>query len=282
MTDLFAEMREKVEMSAYVADLTPAKFNGSPDAQDTPLTEDMLRYDESFIRNAKKVYKLMQGSDFTGDDDEAHRYGINIIGEFQWNFANPVAGDVAGVEVRPGTLRQAAELMASGSRDNARAWVYLFDQYERLPNFTASGSWRAIRGILSDPTTWGALFTAGGSKAAAMLGQKGIAAGIRSLATKIAEHPVKAGAVAGAAYTGAPSATEQMAQEKAGFERPIEERAADVALEAGIGALGGAGLAKAIEVAPGLIQKAGDVLDKNMSLTDEERDVINMVSPEAQ
>lgn len=234
MTDIFSQIHDAKTSAAFQGDVRPQRFGGDPEVE---ITEEKLRYDPRFIENSKIVYELMQGDEFNGDDDEAHEYGINIMSSFTWNFANPIAGEVAGIEMRPGMVRQAATLMASGSRQHAKAWVYLFDQYERLPDFTASGTYRAIRDTLTDPG-----IIAGGvtTMAARKAGMKGITGLIR----KMAARPLTASAVAGGAYTGAPAAAEVAIEEQAGFEEPPLDRALDVGIQTAIGAAAGPALVK--------------------------------------
>jgi len=264
MSDLFAEMHDLKQRA------TVATSSDSPE-----IMEEDLRFDDKFIRSSKSIYELMQGKPFSGTDDEAHRYGINIMGDFIYNFANPVSAEVSGFEIRPGTMAQLARIMASGSRNLAKDWTYLFDQYEKLPDFTASGAWRMARGLLMDPSTWtGAGLLATGAK---KVGAKGIATTIKHFATTLKEHPIKSGAAAGAVYAGVPAAGEQVVEEQAGIEKPLIERAADVALQTGIGAVAGGALAKAADVLPGLASKAVDTLDQKMTLTDKEREAIDMI-----
>lgn len=234
MTDIFSQIHDAKTSAAFQGDVRPQRFGGDPEVE---ITEEKLRYDPRFIENSKIVYELMQGDEFNGDDDEAHKYGINIMSSFSWNFANPIAGEVAGVEIRPGMARQVATLMASGSRQHAKAWVYLFDQYERLPDFTASGIYRAIRDTLTDPG-----IIAGGvtTMAARKAGMKGITGLIR----KVAKRPLTTAAVLGGATTGTPAVAEAVIEEQAGFEEPLLDRAGDVALETAIGAVAGPALVK--------------------------------------
>lgn len=234
MTDIFSQIHDAKTSAAFQGDVRPQRFGGDPEVE---ITEEKLRYDPRFIENSKIVYELMQGDEFNGDDDEAHKYGINIMSSFSWNFANPIAGEVAGVEIRPGMARQVATLMASGSRQHAKAWVYLFDQYERLPDFTASGIYRAIRDTLTDPG-----IIAGGvtTMAARKAGMKGITGLIR----KVAKRPLTTAAVLGGATTGTPAVAEAVIEEQAGFEEPLLDRAGDVALETAIGAIAGPALVK--------------------------------------
>ena len=259
MTDIFSQIHDAKTSAAFQGDVRPQRFGGDPEVE---ITEEKLRYDSRFIENSKIVYELMQGNEFNGDDDEAHQYGINIMSSFSWNFANPLAGEVAGIEMRPGMARQAATMMASGSRQHAKAWVYLFDQYERLPNFTASGMWRATRDMLTDPG-----IIAGGimTMAARKVGMRGVVGFMR----KLAENPKTTAAVSGGVYTGAPAAAEGSIEEQAGFEEPPLDRALDVGIQTAIGAAAGPALIKGAEVAGQAIKG----ISENIRLQDVATDV---------
>ncbi|MGA1066184.1 MAG: hypothetical protein ACO3U3_10075 [Alphaproteobacteria bacterium] len=255
MTDLFAEMTEAKEIALYASPDEPA--SSEQERIEQSITEDHLVMDHKFVNNAKVMYRLMQGEPFTGTDEEAGRYGINLIGEFNYNFALPFGGEVGGVDIPPGAMSQVARLYANGSRENAMRWLYMMDQYERLPNWTASGSWRMARGMFRDPSTWGALFTAGTGFAARKAGQEGLAKIIRGFASTLATK--KAAAVGGATYTGVPAAGELKIKEQADI--PIEpEDIADVALQTSIGAAAGPALMTAAEMAPQAVRAIGDIL----------------------
>jgi len=253
MSDLFAEMTERKAQHAYVGDMSPSRFRGDG-VKDEPLEEHQLLADRRFVEYSKIMYGLMQGTPFVGDDEDAGRYGINLIGEFNYNFAQPVSGEVAGVELRPGTLAQAAKLISSGSKDNAMKWVYMMDQYERLPDFTLSGSWRMARGIFMDPSTWGAaIFTGGGGLVARRAGMEATSVALRNLATVLTTN--RSLAAGGAVYTGVPAAVEPVIEEQAGFPQPAEETAIEVAGSTALGAAFGPAISKAVEVAAPLVKR---------------------------
>jgi|DEB0MinimDraft_3_1074331.scaffolds.fasta_scaffold01087_3 hypothetical protein len=263
MSDLFAEMTEAKEASTYAPDISPARPTEDGQPQSEPLTEDQLLQDQKFINNSKVMYSLMQGEPFTGSDREAGRYGINLIADFNYNFAQPFGGEVGGVEVRPGAVSQATRLIANGSRENAMRWVYMMDQYQRLPDWTASGSWRMARGLMMDPSTWGALFTGGAGFVARTTGQKVVSASLRQLAEGLATK--KALAVGGGVYTGVPSAAEVVVKEQAGIE-PTAEDIAMVAGETAIGAAAGPLLAEAVRLAPEAVRAVSDIIEPEQTL----------------
>jgi len=255
MTDIFAEMNDAKEAAFYAPPSAPA--SSEEERMNQSITEDHLVMDHKFVNNAKVMYRLMQGEPFTGTDEEAGRYGINLIGEFNYNFAQPFGGEVGGVEIPPGAMSQVTRLIANGSRENAMRWTYMMDQYERLPNWTASGSWRMARGMFRDPSTWGALFTAGTAFAARKAGQEGLSTIIREFASTLATK--KAAAVGGATYTGAPAAGELAVKEQAGI--PVEsEDVAGAALETAIGAAAGPAIMVGAELAPQAVRAIGDIL----------------------
>jgi hypothetical protein len=257
VSDAFSQMYELTNEGQAYGDLSPSRF-----AQDQPqekkITERALRFDSRFINYAKQIYTIMQGEEFDGTDDDAHRYGLNIIADFNYNFAQPFGGEVAGAEVRPGAISQAARLISNGSKDNAKAWVYLMDQYERLPNFTLSGTWRMARGMFTDPATWGAVATFGAGFAAKAAGQKGVQVGIKKLAETMATK--KAAAVAGGTYTGVPAGGLAAVEEQAGFTEDPVQRAIEVGAETALGAAAGPLLMGAAQAAPQAVRAVGEVL----------------------
>ena len=255
MTDIFAEMTEAKEIALYASPDEPA--SSEQERIEQSITEDHLLMDHKFVNNAKVMYQLMQGEPFSGTDEEAGRYGINLIGEFNYNFAQPYGGEVAGVEIQPGAIRQVANLYANGSRENAMRWLYMMDQYERLPNWTSSGAWRMAGGIFRDPSTWGAPFTGGAAFAARKAGQEGLYLAIRKLASALSTK--KAAAVVGGAHTGVPAAGEVAVKKQAGIPVGVSD-IADVALQTGIGAAAGPALMTAVEMAPQAVRAIGDIL----------------------
>lgn len=257
MTDAFADMVARKGASPYNGDLTPPRFREGVEATGEPLEEGQLLTDQKFIESSKVMYSLMQDEPFSGTDDEAGRYGINLIADFNYNFGQPFAGDVAGIEVRPGALSQVARLIAGGSKENAMKWIYMMDQYERLPNWTASGSWRAARGLLMDPTTWGAAFTGGVGFFARKAGQEVVSLSIRKLAQSLTTK--KAAAVGGAVYAGAPEGARLSVQDQAGFDVTPED-IGTAALTTAVGAAAGPALIKAAELVPGVVRAVSEGL----------------------
>jgi hypothetical protein len=231
---------------------------------DTLQEADILR-DRQFAQNAKDIHKLYEGKDFVGTDREAAEYGLEIMGEFYFNFAGPGIGD------NPGTVMQAATLIASGTEDTAKSFLYMLDQYEQLPNWTGSGLYRAFNGIFSDPSTYAGLFTLGSAWVAKKLASGAAREGVRlslqniakdALAQKgvvgavtrtAAEYPARVTAGTTAFQGGVSDVAEQSIEVEAGIERDVTDRIAQNLLVTGISGAAGYGLAKGAGV-------VGDVL----------------------
>ncbi len=220
-----------------------------PVEEQPKITEDMLQFDGEFVQAAKDVYFMFEDKEFLGTPEEAAKYGIDLMGEFNYNFAGPV-----GFSGQPGMIAQLGEIMADASPAQANSWLYLMGRYDQLP-ISKAGTWRFIRGVLSDPTTYLGIGT-GGVGIAARAGTKeaakrtGIAAikdRIAALSQKAVENPAKSGAIAGAALTAPETAGVQEVKEIAGYEQTPEERALELVTNVGIGAAAGAGLAKGVD-----------------------------------
>ena len=254
---------------------------------DTLQEADILR-DRQFAQHAKDIHKLYEGKDFVGTDREASEYGLEIMGEFYFNFAGP------GINDNPGTIMQAATLIASGTEDTANSFLYMLDQYEQLPNWTGSGLSRAFNGIFSDPTTYAGLFTLGSAWVAKKLAGGAAREGVRlslqniaknALAQKgvvgavtrtAAEYPARVTAGTTAFQGGVSDIAEQSIEVEAGIERDVTDRIAQNLLVTGVSGAAGYGLAKgagfvgnvlsdAASAAAPIIDRAGQAAEARMA-----------------
>jgi len=228
---------------------------------------DILR-DRQFAQHARDIHKLYEGTDFTGTEREAAEYGLEIMGEFYFNFAGPGVGD------NPGTIMQAAKLIASGTEDTANSFLYMLDQYEQLPNWTGSGLARAFNGIFSDPTTYAGLFTLGGSWLAKKLAGGAVREGVRlslqniaknalsqkgavgAVTRTAAEYPARVTAGTTAFQGGVGDIAEQSIEVEAGIERDVTDRITQNLLVTGVSGAAGYGLAKGAGVVGNLLSDA--------------------------
>lgn len=211
-----------------------------------PFTEKMLMMDERFAASARDVYLLMEGQPFEGNNEAAVKYGIDVMTEFNFNLAGPagIPGE-SGVS-SPGMVFQTATLLSSGSEDQAKSFIYLMDQYDRLPMFTLNGTTRAVRAMLGDASIYG---TIGAGIAANRLVVETGKGGIRQAVKALASRP----ALVGGLYTGAESvATEKSvieAEKMAGQDVSPEEEALRLGVTGTIGTALGAGFVGVGEVA---------------------------------
>jgi hypothetical protein len=280
MSDDFAMMFERRAVNDLMADLTPMDPEETSGAMEqmesTPLTEDQLKAWPPFAAHSKNLYALYEGEAFRGTDDEAAVYGIETMGEFAHNFAG-----------NEGTLHQAAQIAMSKSSDYAKSFVYLAQQYERLPTFSMKGFGRFVGGILRDPLTYAGLGVgAMGFKAIGQPAKAGIRGAITELAKKAALAPKTSAAISGGTLVGGGNVAQQSIEAEAGMEKPMAERATEAALSTALGAAGGAGLVKGGELAvkggKSLYEKVSSALD-GIDITPDDRaaidDVIKSLDP---
>ena len=251
MTDDFARAFDDRFASNVMVDTPPVLQIPSMDTPPDPVqpeapevTEKQLLLDPQFAAAARDVHLLFEGEPFEGDDQMAARYGIDAIGEFNYNFAGPagIPGE-SGIS-SPGTIGQAAALMTSGSQDQAKSFVYLMDRYDQLPNFTLAGTARMIRGMIADPS----VYTGFGTLGAGFLVRKTGATGIKKALVEIAKRPGTSAAVYTGVEAGAADQLTQGVERKAGIDIDPVTGALRTALTAGVAGTMGGGLVKGGEM----------------------------------
>jgi hypothetical protein len=230
-----------------------------------PITVAMLKNDPTMAAASRDVYQLFEGKPFEGSDADVVQYGIDVMGEFTFNFAGPVGIQLSGGQSSPGgTLKQAAALIGQGDANKAQAFLYVMDQYDRLGVEAEGGFSRMFKGLVADPSNWAAAVTLGGSKILQMGGQtatkQGIKYQIRQLAknatTAVAARPAIAAGIGEMFRSGITEERIIGIEEEAGAEIVPEEKAARIGIASAIGGLTGAGFVKGAEtVGKGL--KAG-------------------------
>ncbi len=251
MTDDFARAFDDRFASNVMVDTPPVLQIPSMDTPPDPVqpeapevTEKQLLLDPQFAAAARDVHLLFEGEPFEGDDQMAARYGIDAIGEFNYNFAGPAGIPGESDISSPGTIGQAAALMTSGSQDQAKSFVYLMDRYDQLPNFTLAGTARMIRGMVADPS----VYTGFGTLGAGFLVRKTGATGIKKALVEIAKRPGTSAAVYTGVEAGAADQLTQGVERKAGIEIDPATGALRTALTAGVAGTMGGGLVKGGEM----------------------------------
>ena len=235
------------------------------------LTIDMLPYDQNFVNAARNVYKHFEGKPKTIDtfapsqmqqaiersDKEMVDYAVDLMGEFYFNFAGvPATGS-------EGMLYQAASIIGAGDAKKAQDFLYVMDQYERLPQFGEGAFSRMFKGILQDPANWAAAATLGGSKLVTAGTQQATKIGVRSQLKQLAAQGLTDAATElskrPAMYAGLGEATRGAMEERAligtertaGYEVSGLEEDLRVGLTSVISGLMGAGMVKGGEALAG-------------------------------
>lgn len=246
MTDEFAQAHDDYHASKVIVQTPPQPAMAMPSETETPTptapeaTEKQLMLDPKFAASAREVYMLFEGKPFEGDDKMAARYGIDAIGEFNYNFAGGTY--MPNATGAPGTI-QAAALLTSGTESQAKAFVYLMDRYDQLPNFTLSGTVRMLRGMIADPS----VYTGFGALGAGFVARKTGAVGIRKMLAEIAKRPGTSAAVYTGIEAGAADQLTQGIERQAGYDIDPATGALRTGISAVVGGLAGGGTIKAGE-----------------------------------
>jgi hypothetical protein len=107
--------------------------------------EEAIAADPAFVAAARKLRERFKDNWETGippedaSDAQMAEWAIGRMGQFNWNLTQ--------------TATDAFNLK-DWSKEDIEAFVYIMDEYEKLPNFTWSGTGRAAKGIVTDPTSY--------------------------------------------------------------------------------------------------------------------------------
>lgn len=220
------------------------------------ITIDHLKMDGTMAAASKDLYKLFEGKPFDGDDEEAVQYGIDVMGEFYFNFLGPAGfSGEAGYSSPGGTISQAAKLISNGNPRNAQAFLYVLEQYERLPMMGEGAMSRMFKGMVADPSNWAAALSLGTGKVLQMgakkTTQEGIKQSLKQLAKGFAKpvevaakHPTKVIASGEALRSGIEEERLVDIERTAGAEIPLEAEAARVGISSLVGGTVGAALSE--------------------------------------
>ena len=199
-------------------------------------TEQDLGKDATWIEASRMAYKYFNNSDFNGTDEEAAKAGFEMMGEFNYNMAL-------------GTIPMAAKI-GEASDEQKLAFYYMMDTYDKK-DVSAAGVGRFFKNVGLDPTTYIGIGTLGFGFAGKAAGSQAAKAGLKEMlkqgAKKYLQSTTTVAATEGAIYTAADDIARQNVAVEAGMQEEIDPT--QTAAAAGIGAAGGAGLAKGGELA---------------------------------
>lgn len=203
-------------------------------------SEEALASDPRFISSARRMAERMRGNAEFGlppegaSDAELADWAIQRMGQFNWNLT---------------TMATDAFDISSWDAEDIESFVYIMDSYENLPNFTWSGTGRAVKGVLSDPTTYlgigvlGRLFGITGKESGQAILRQLVKKGVKEeTAKKIVQRSVllSGAAIEGGLYTGADDILRQSVDVSAGRQDEIDY--VQTAKSAGFGMLAGPGI----------------------------------------
>jgi hypothetical protein len=201
------------------------------------LTESKLKKDPRWIKAAKSVYKLNEGDEAPKlDSDEQYSdYALRYMGWFEYNLPK------LGLE---------ATQLKWATDDQKKEFINLMDLYDQKSP-SAAGFYRAVKGVLLDPTTYAGITSFGLATASAQATKQAIKEAIKTgtkesikeAAQAGLKHGVKTGAMEGAAYTAIHNVGTQTARINAGAQDSydLSQIGQSAALGAGVGAgIGGA------------------------------------------
>lgn len=209
----------------------------SADIED--MTERELLEDETFGFASKKMFRAFRGEDFTGTDEEATQFGIDLMRRVENNL------------VELGDFSYQVQDM---SGDDAQIALYMMDMFE-AKEFTGRGFGEALGYMGLDPTTYIGLGTFGFGFAGKEAAKAATKQGMRAVLQKMAYSGATVGAVEGAVYTGAFEHGKQVVSEAAGEGYDSGSVGLNVAIGAGVGAAAGKYLPEIFDYAAGKVTK---------------------------
>lgn len=188
-----------------------------------------LRADPDWLLASRMVYESYTGSPYEGDDQELAQWGLEHLGQFNYNLVN---------------MGVVSKRLLEADQETKEAFLYMMDTYDNT-NVSWGGVGRFLRGVATDPTTYVGLGTLGAGlvgKAGANVGTK---AGLRALLRQgVGRTGVVAG-IEGGMYSGFDNTMRQGIEVSAG--RREERDMGELATSVGVGAVAGTVLGTAAD-----------------------------------
>jgi len=140
-------------------------FTARFEAGEEDTTEDSLVEDDDFLMAARNVYRFNHnGRDFEGSDEELADYALDTMGWFNYNLPKMTVD---------------ASIISRADDNTKASFLYLMEAYDDK-NISWDGTWRFVKGVATDPTTYAGLASfgigTGASFAGKQLGKEGLKA----------------------------------------------------------------------------------------------------------
>ena len=193
------------------------------------LTEDVLKEDPDWIKASKSIYKWNEGEeapDLESDLDYA-TYGLDYMGRFNYNLPQ---------------MAVEANQLKSASDQQKKDFITLMDMYDKK-SISWSGAGRALKGVLTDPTTLIGATTFGVGTAGAQAVKQAIKEGVKQATKAGLKQGAKIGSIEGSIYSATDNYFRQASKINAGVQEEFDlEESAKAAAFGGVvgGGIGGA------------------------------------------
>lgn len=198
-------------------------------------TEEELQKDTNWIEATKGVYKQLEGTEWSGSDEDAAKKGLEMMGRFNYNLTL-------------GTINYTAQLQDADPKTKLD-FYYMMDMYDKK-DISGAGVGRAFKEMGLDPASYIGIGTLGmglvGKQAATVAAKTGLKTMLKQGAIKFLQSPAAVAATEGAIYTGVDDVARQDAAIGAGLQD--EYSPTQTAVASGIGAAAGAGIVKGTQV----------------------------------
>ena len=226
------------EHQQIIRDMTQSVYD-----EQREYTEKELGADATWIEASKIAFQHEEGGQFTGTDEDAAKYGLEMMGKFNYNMAL-------------GTIPMAAKI-GEASDDEKLAFYYMMDAYDKK-DISTEGTARFFKNLALDPTTYVGIGSLGwafaGRQAASTTARTGLKAVLKESTKKYLTSTTAIAATEGAMFTAAEDVARQEVAVQAGVQEEYDPL--QTVVSSAIGAVSGAGLVKGGElVAKGV--KAG-------------------------
>lgn len=238
------------------------------------LTEDVLKEDPDWIKASKSIYKWNEGEeapDLESDLDYA-TYGLDYMGRFNYNLPQ--------MAVETNQLKSAND-------QQKKDFITLMDMYDKK-SISWSGAGRALKGVLTDPTTLIGATTFGVGTAGAQAVKQAIKEGVKQATKAGLKQGAKIGSIEGSIYSATDNYFRQASKINAGVQEEFDlEESAKAAAFGGVvgggigGAIGGIGANIAARKLNQIANREAPTIQKENLTTEEiQKDVEPIIQKE--
>ena len=190
-----------------------------------------LNTDQDWLNASRMMYQMWERKPFEGTDAQLAEWGKDSMGNFNFNLVS---------------MAQIANAVTKATQEEKEAFLWMMDTYDNT-NMSWEGAGRAVKGIVTDPTTYVGIGTLGAGFVVRQGGKEATKFGLRqSLMQSLGRTGITAG-IEGGVYAGTQSTIEQGVEVSAGRRDGISF--AKTLTDTAVGAVGGVVLGTAADAA---------------------------------